>query len=238
VLPLLAADARDQIILIVDQAERAGQEIALQDGFDLYKEMMEIRSVYQQALPRFVFSTMKIQHVSNLFHSSQFSFDIEGLLAAFVWRLIRMTDDRTIPWVEEAVKQDRFVVEGSSTDESRTDDQKHSVSVVDIFRSFNQAVNQISQLDWKDDLQYSKFMTALSRAFGAGVAKYCELLEQMFIKEMDQLSPEQEMALTQSKQEKWMQMAKEAISTKEKVEPFQFFPQVIVTVAELMKSTS
>jgi len=149
-----------------------------------------------------------------------------------------MTDDRTIPWVEEAVKQDNFVVEGSATEESRTDDRKHSVSVVDIFRSFNQAVNQIGQLDWKDDLQYSKFMTALSRAFGAGVARYCELLEQMFIKEMDRLSPEQEMALTQSKQEKWMQMAKEAISTKEKVEPFQFFPQVIMITINFMDTTA
>jgi len=54
VLPSLAADARDQIILIVEQAEKTGQEIALQDGFDLYQEMMEIRAIYQQALPKFV----------------------------------------------------------------------------------------------------------------------------------------------------------------------------------------
>ena len=42
---------------------------------------------------------------------------------------------------------------------------------------------------------------------------------------MDRLSPEQEMALQQTRQEKWMKMAKEAISSKEKIEPFQFFPE-------------
>jgi len=138
--------------------------------------------------------------------------------------LIQISENRTIKWVEEAVKQDNFEVRATSN--SLTDDQKHTVSVVDVFRSFNQAVDQVNQLSWDDDLQYSKFMTALAKAFGIGTAKYCDLLEQMFIKEMDRLSPEQEMTLTQSRQEKWMQMAKEAMSTKEKVDPFQFFPQV------------
>lgn len=137
-----------------------------------------------------------------------------------------MTDDKTTGWVEEAVKHDNFKVEAQNTNVNLTDNQRHSVSVVDVFRSFNQAVDQVNQLNWDDDLQYSQFMTALSKAFGAGLARYCELLEQIFVKEMDRLSPEQEMALTQSRQEKWMQMAKEAMSTKEKVEPFQFFSEV------------
>jgi SOS response regulatory protein OraA/RecX len=98
--------------------------------------------------------------------------------------------------------------------------------VIDIFRSFNQVVEQMIQLGWDDDLQYAKFMTALSKSIGKGVARYCECLEQMFSREMDRLSPDQEAAMNQTTQEKIMQMAKEAWTSKEKIEPFQFFPEV------------
>jgi len=60
------------------------------------------------------------------------------------------------------------------------------------------------------------------------VARYCELLENMFAKEMDRLSPEQEAALNQTRQERLMQMARDAWSNKEKIEPFQFFPEVCI----------
>lgn len=106
------------------------------------------------------------------------------------------------------------------------DDLRHSVSVIDIFRSFNQVVEQLINLEWEDTYQHALFMTALSKSIGRGVAQYCELLEQSFTKEMDRPSPEQEAAMNQTRQEKLMQMAKDAWSSKEKVEPFQFYPEV------------
>ena len=69
-------------------------------------------------------------------------------------------------------------------------------------------------------------MTALAKIIGAGITRYCEIAEQKFIREMDRLTPEQEAASNQSRQEKWMQLAKDAWSNKEKIEPFQFFPEV------------
>lgn len=126
-----------------------------------------------------------------------------------------------VEWVDRAVAQDQFSVQTGAPD-----DEKHSVSVTDIFRSFNQAVDQVISLEWDDDLQYAKFMTALSKAIGSGVHRYCELLEQRFINEMDRLTPAQEAALLKSRQEKWMQMAKNAMSTRERVEPFSFLPEV------------
>lgn len=139
-----------------------------------------------------------------------------------------MTDQKVVEWVEQAVRQDAFAVRSDDSMEFVPDDLKHSVSVIDIFRSFNQVVEQLVQLEWDDDFQYAKFMTALSKSIGRGVALYCESLEQMFAKEMDRLSPDQEAAMNKSTQEKWMQMAKEAWTSKEKIEPFQFFPEVCV----------
>lgn len=151
---------------------------------------------------------------------------MENLLEGFVWRWIRLTDQKIMEWVEQAVRQDVFTVRADDLTDVVPEDNRHSVSVIDIFRSFNQVIEQMIQLEWDDDLQYAKFMTALSKSIGTGVAKYCESLEQMFSREMDRLSPDQEAAMNQTTQERIMQMAKEAWASKEKIEPFQFFPEV------------
>lgn len=129
-------------------------------------------------------------------------------------------------WVEQATKQDTFTVRTDDSNTLSEDELRHSVSAIDIFRSFNQVVEELVNLGWDDDLQYAKFMTALSKSIGRGIARYCELLEQSFIKEMDRLSPDQEATIVQSRQERFMQMAKEAWNYKEKIEPFQFLPEV------------
>ena len=137
-----------------------------------------------------------------------------------------MTDQKITDWVDQAIKQDQFTVRTERRDQIPTEDERHSVSVIDIFRSFNQTIDQIVQLNWDDDLQYAKFMTALARVISTGIARYCEVVELKFTKEMDRLTPEQEAAANRTRQEKWVQLAKDAWSNKEKIEPFQFFPEV------------
>ncbi|KAF2839346.1 C2 domain-containing protein [Patellaria atrata CBS 101060] len=210
-LPAYAADARDLVARIMDLAQSRGEEVPIQDGFDLYRELVEIRRVHADALP-----------------DQKFGFHIEEQLQAFVWRWIASTDANLIGWIENAVKQDDFRVRTEHPNNIPTDDERHSVSAIDIFRSFNQSIEQIVQLNWDDDVQYAKFMTALSKSIGAGVARYCELIEQRFTKEMDRVTPEQEAAARQTRQEKWMQLAKETWSNKDKIEPFQFLPESFV----------
>ena len=158
--------------------------------------------------------------------SVPFAFNIEDLLSQFVWRWIQLTDESIKGWVEGAIKQDEFKVRVINPDDIPTDDERHSVSVIDIFTSFNETINRIVKLNWDNDLHYAKFMTALARTVGSGLAHYCDLVEQKFVKEMDRMSPEQEATVSQTRQERWMQMAKDAWNNKEKIEPFQFFPTV------------
>jgi hypothetical protein len=205
--PAYAADARDLVARIMDVAASKGEEVPVQDGFDLYKELVEIRTIHGNALP-----------------GRKFAFNIEGLLQEFVWRWIEMTDANLIGWVENAFKADQFQIQSQNPFPS--DDERHSVSVVDIFRSFNQTIEQIISLNWDDDLQYAKFMTTLSKSIGIGLARYCDLLEQKFSKEMDRLTPEQEAAAQQTRQEKWLSMAKDLYVQKQAIEPFQFWPEV------------
>ena len=159
-------------------------------------------------------------------YSVPFAFNIEDLLAGFVWRWIQLTEENIPKWVEGAVRQDEFKVRTETTDQPPTDQERHSVSVIDIFTSFNETINRVVRLNWDNDLHYAKFMTALAKIVGNGLARYCELVEQKFTREMDRLTPEQETTGSQTRQERWMQMAKDAWSNKEKIEPFQFFPEV------------
>ncbi len=163
--------------------------------------------------------------------SEPFAFHIESLLQDFVWRWIEATDASVAGWVENAVKQDQFTVRTSHPGQIPNDDERHSVSVMDVFQSFNQSIEQIVQLNWDDDLQYAKFMTALSKSMGIGLARYCELIETKFSKEMARMTPEQEAAARQTRTEKYMQLAKDTWTNKEKIEPFQFLPEVSVLVA-------
>lgn len=154
---------------------------------------------------------------------------MEGLLEPFVWQWLHLTDAKVMHWVEQAIRKDGFTVRGDPSDDMVPEEYRHSVSAIDVFRSFNQVVEQLIQLEWDDDLQYAKFMTALSKSISNGVARYCESLEKTFAKEMDRLSPEQEAAMTQTAQEKLMQFAKDAWTNKDKIEPFQFFPEVCLS---------
>ncbi|EKD19357.1 uncharacterized protein L3040_009203 [Drepanopeziza brunnea f. sp. 'multigermtubi'] len=209
--PSFENDAGDLIQRILRVAQENNTEVDLQDGFDLYRELVEIRRIHHGALPEV-----------------PFAFHIEELLADFVWRWIKVSESKMVELVDEAIKQDQFQVRSDSHDRPATDDERHSVSVIDIFRLFNQTADQIFQLEWDHDVQYAKFMTALSKAFGIGLARYCEVVEGRFVKEMDRLSPAQEAAAAQTKQEKWMQLAKDAWNNKEKIEPFQFYPESFV----------
>ncbi|KAH8815321.1 hypothetical protein F5884DRAFT_173681 [Xylogone sp. PMI_703] len=209
--PSFENDAGELIKRILEVAHANQTEVDIQDGFDLYKELVEIRRIHRTALP-----------------DQKFAFHIEGLLAEFVWRWVQNADSKMVDLVDEAIKQDQFQVRCTDPHRVPTDDERHSVSVIDIFRLFNQTADQIFQLEWDDDVHHAQFMTALSKSFGAGLARYCEVLEQRFTKEMDRLSPAQEAALSQTKQEKWMQLAKDVWSNKEKVEPFQFYPESFV----------
>jgi hypothetical protein len=212
--PSFEGDAGDLIQRILHVAQTKNSEVDLQDGFDLYRELVEIRRIHQSALP-----------------DRPFAFNIEDVLADFVWRWIRVSESKMVELVDEAIKQDQFQVRSEHPDHAATDDERHSVSVIDIFRLFNQTADQIFQLEWDNDVQYAKFMTALSKSFGIGLGRYCEVIEQRFSKEMDRLSPMQEAAAAQSKQEKWMQFAKDAWNNKEKIEPFQFYPEVSLSVS-------
>ncbi|KAK1782041.1 hypothetical protein QBC45DRAFT_18871 [Copromyces sp. CBS 386.78] len=212
IFPSFEEDAQEFIKRVLDMSKNRGEEgeIEVQDGFDLYKELVEIRKMHAESLP-----------------GKPFAFHIESLLEGFVWRWIRNAEARMTDFVEQAIKQDTFQVRSNDANDIPTDEDRHSVSIIDTFTLFNQTVNQIHQLEWGDELHHAKFMTALAKAFAAGIGRYCEIVDLHFAKEMDRQTP-QEAAAGRSAQDRFLQYAKDAWNSKEKVEPFQFYPQSFV----------
>ena len=228
ILPSFADDARALVKRIMQICKETGEEVPIQDGFELYKELVDIRRVHAQARK-----------------GKEFGFHIEGLLQDFVWRWIQTTDAKMIDWIEGAVAHDDFQVrqeaEAKEQGYTPTDEERHSQSAVDVYRIFNQSIDLIVKLEWDDDLQYAKFMTAIGKSIGRGVARYCELLEAKFAKEMDRQTPEQEMRAQQTQKEKWIAAARDFYQTGgkagEKIEPFQFWPESFVKVNNIEYAT-
>ncbi|KAF2163817.1 hypothetical protein M409DRAFT_25998 [Zasmidium cellare ATCC 36951] len=227
ILPSFSVDAKELLARIMELAKDKGEEIPIQDGFELYGELVQIREVYAQALP-----------------GREFGFHIEGLLQDFVWRWIQATDSKLIDWIEGAVMHDDFQVRQDQAAKERgdppSDDERHSQSAIDVYRIFNQSIEQIIKLNWDDDLQYAKFMTAISKSIGKGVSKYCELLETKFAREMDRQTPEQEARAQQKQHEKWLAAARDVWTTGgtgQKIEPFQFWPESFVKINDIEYAT-
>ncbi|KAF2862038.1 hypothetical protein K470DRAFT_213627 [Piedraia hortae CBS 480.64] len=219
-LPSFVDDTQDIVKRIME--DRGEDEaIHIQDGFDLYDELVKFRQYYAEILP-----------------TRESSFHVEGLLQSFVWRWIALTDGKINDWVANAVSHDEFQLAKHVPGSVLSDAERHSQSVVDVYQMFNQSIDQIANLKWDDDLQYAKFMTAISKSIGRGVAKYCDLLETQFIKEMDRQTPEQEAKAQQTQRDKWIAVAKEAWTTggkgpAEKIEPFQFWPESFVKLNDI-----
>lgn len=217
IFPSFENDAHELVKRIMQVARDKGDELPLQDGFDLYKDLVEIRRIHRTSLP-----------------GQPFTFDVEELLVEFVWRWIHNAEERAEDFVDQAVKHDQFQVRSEGAEQAK-DADRHSHSVIDMFQLFHQTADQVSRLEWDNDVHHARFMTALSKIFANSIARYCEIVDQRFIKEMDtpRVSEQEAAASASTTQSRFMQYAKDAWNNKEKMEPFQFYPEVCINTNPL-----
>ncbi|KAK4193337.1 hypothetical protein QBC35DRAFT_481268 [Podospora australis] len=209
--PSFEEDTHEIIKRVIDMAKQRNLDIELQDGFDLYKELVEIRKIHLESLP-----------------NKPFAFHIESLLEGFVWKWIQNAEEKMTKFVEEAIKHDQFKVRTRHEGDIPTDEERHSHSIIDTFALFNQTVDQVYQLGWNDEVHIARFMTSLSKAFAAGIGRYCEIVDVQFAREMERQSAQEVAAASKTTQERFFQYAKDAWNTKERIEPFQFYPESFV----------
>jgi hypothetical protein len=207
--PSFEEDCHEIIKRVLKTAEESDLEIPLDDGFELYRELVEIRRIHVESLP-----------------GKPFAFHIEGLLEGFVWRWIKNAEEKVVGYVENSIKHDPFNVRTRNPEDIPTDEERHSSSIIDVFQLFTQTAESLAKLEWADEVHMARFMTAISRVFASGIGRYCEIVEQQFTREMDRQTAQEVAAASKTTQEKLLQYAKDAWNTKEKIAPFQFLPQV------------
>ncbi|EGY22699.1 C2 domain-containing protein [Verticillium dahliae VdLs.17] len=211
ILPIFEQDAEHIIGKAIQTAQAAGCELDIDDGFDLYRELIKLRESHYKYLP-----------------GVEFHFDIEGLLQEFVWRWIREAESRMEAGVINAIKLDDFRALGDDGERLPSDAERHSASIADLFQFFSAPVTQIDQLEWRNEEHHARFMTALAHTFATGIEKYCEEVGRIFAADMERLTPQEEAMASRTTQERFMQYAKEAWNNKEKPEPYNFSSKAFV----------
>lgn len=51
ILPIFAEDAHEMVVRIVEHAKSRGEDVELEDGFDLYKQLTATRRLFVEAFP-------------------------------------------------------------------------------------------------------------------------------------------------------------------------------------------
>ncbi|KAJ2904727.1 hypothetical protein MKZ38_007345 [Zalerion maritima] len=209
VFPSFENDAHEMVKRILSVSRESGNEMPVEEAFLLYHELNEIHDHHEEVLP-----------------DKPFAFNIEDLLAEFVWKYLSIAEEKTEELVMEAIKSDNFQVRTRAGNLGPDDEDRHSFSVIDMFRFFHKTKELLMGLEWRDAYQTAKFRTALSKVFATGIGKYCEEVEKMFSQEMDRKTAQELTAQQQGGS--ILKYAKDALATKEKPEPFQFYEESFV----------
>lgn len=54
VLPMFAEDAHEMVIRIIDHAKSRGEEIDINEGLDLYKQLATVRRLFNNTITKYV----------------------------------------------------------------------------------------------------------------------------------------------------------------------------------------
>ncbi|KAI7868232.1 hypothetical protein BDF14DRAFT_1881026 [Spinellus fusiger] len=139
---------------------KEAQTASIEVTFEFYQKVLSLKRLYDQHGPKKKTSLFKV----------------ESWFLQHVRRWLATTSSATLGWVENAIKQDQF--------ESINETAMHSSSIVDLFSMFHQAVDFVQSLQWPNDLQHCRFLTALSKVFGIAIEDYTYILEDMITEDM------------------------------------------------------
>ncbi|KAG0163815.1 hypothetical protein DFQ28_011189 [Apophysomyces sp. BC1034] len=131
------------------------QTASIEVTFELYHKLLSVKRLYDQHGPK----------------KKTVLFKVESWFLQHVRRWLQTTSAATLEWVENAIKQDEFT--------SINETAMHSSSIVDLFSMLHQAIDFVQNLQWPNELQRCRFITALSKVIGIAVEQYTYLLEDM-----------------------------------------------------------
>ncbi|KAK4048423.1 hypothetical protein OIV83_004769 [Microbotryomycetes sp. JL201] len=145
--------------------------------------------------------------------------DFSAWFEPYVRRWIATTETKTRQWVQAAIQHDKFEPEGEDS---------HSSSIIDLIDSCKSATDFIIKLEWPNEYENAKYLTALSKAIARSIELYATQLEDMFISEMFPRHSHGPIDKEVARPSAWLTKAKLAVQGDKKIEPFVFRPESCV----------
>ena len=156
--------------------------------------------------------------------SSLLKLDEERIFRPVVSEWLQQAHASLQSLVSAAIAKDSFEnVEDDGTEEAR------SLSVLLLFRSFNQHLRYLQDLEWPHEYWKAKFETLLCKAFGEALRDYCVKLENLFAEETTDKAIE-DPAVSAGLQQRLLARAMDTISKKEVLAPFHVKSEACVKV--------
>ncbi|KAI9243823.1 hypothetical protein BDA99DRAFT_529801 [Phascolomyces articulosus] len=183
--------------------------------FELYHKVLSLKRLYDQYGPR----------------QKTVLFKVESWFLQHVKRRLKATHAATPEWVENAIKQDEF--------KPINETAVHSSSIVDLFSMFHQSVDFVQNLQWPNETQRCRFLTALSKVFAIALEQYTNTLEHFVLEE---ISPPQQNENDPSTAPSFLDKARYLTGshggTKEEATPADFTPELCVMINDIEAARS
>ncbi|RKO97121.1 hypothetical protein CAUPRSCDRAFT_6993 [Caulochytrium protostelioides] len=111
-------------------------------------------------------------------NGSDGGFNVEAWFAPFVSFWLEHLSDKTLEWVQNAIKADNY--EPINADESlgmsSEGSVSHSSSIADLFAAVYQELEFITELKWSDKVQSASFFQAFSKTVYTALDQYCQAI--------------------------------------------------------------
>lgn len=208
--PMYLSDVPKLMTNCYRKTRAEGVEFALEDMFELYRVISQIHDYLHRYHPPGYKSPV----------------NIDLYFRPVVMKWLSRAQDSITELVPRILMTDSFTLDDIAGDDAAV----CSPSIVLLFKSFNQHLNFLKDLQWSDEYWFAKFLTSLSRILSAAVREYCEQVEKLFTKETSYvLEPESnDEAEPLSLQRRLIAKARDTIIKKEHTEPFHIIPTACV----------
>ncbi|KAG2221341.1 hypothetical protein INT45_014025 [Circinella minor] len=183
--------------------------------FELYHKVLSLKRLYDQYGPR----------------QKTVLFKVESWFLQHVKRWLKTTHAATPEWVENAIKQDEFKCINETA--------VHSSSIVDLFSMFHQAVDFVQNLQWPNETQRCRFLTALSKVIAIALDQYTNTIEHFILEDVTPIQEnETDPSSTVSFLDKARYLTGSHNSSKEEVIPNDFTAELCIMINDIEAARS
>ncbi|KAJ3124134.1 hypothetical protein HK098_001360 [Nowakowskiella sp. JEL0407] len=131
--------------------------------FDLYKRIKRLDDRYSKLVPGL---------------SASAGISIERWFLPFVTRWLNIISEKTLSWVQNAVKVDNFEAVNLTDKErdGKSSGLPHSTSIADVFSAMDTELHFILDLGWPNAVQNAMFLQNFAKTINRVIEQYCDAI--------------------------------------------------------------